>query len=94
MIVSSDRMPEPPTVRRRRGHAAASDEPVDWRCNRGDRVQNLSKRFGTFQAVNDVSFEVPAGQLVALLGPVGLGQEHDPADHRRAWSRPTRATSS
>ena len=47
-------------------------------------VRNLSKRFGSFQAVDGVSFEVPAGQLVALLGPVGLGQEHDPADHRRA----------
>ena len=47
-------------------------------------VRHLSKRYGTFQAVDDVSFDVPAGQLVALLGPVGLGQEHDPADHRRA----------
>ena len=37
-------------------------------------VKNLSKRFGGFQAVNDVSFEVPAGQLVALLGPSGSGK--------------------
>jgi sulfate transport system ATP-binding protein len=37
-------------------------------------VKNLSKRFGTFQAVDDVSFEVPAGQLVALLGPSGSGK--------------------
>ena len=37
-------------------------------------VRNLSKRFGSFQAVNDVSFEVPAGQLVALLGPSGSGK--------------------
>lgn len=37
-------------------------------------VRNLSKRFGQFQAVNDVSFEVPAGQLVALLGPSGSGK--------------------
>jgi sulfate/thiosulfate transport system ATP-binding protein len=37
-------------------------------------VRNLSKRFGSFQAVNDVSFEVPSGQLVALLGPSGSGK--------------------
>jgi len=37
-------------------------------------VRNLSKRYGTFQAVNDVSFDVPAGQLVALLGPSGSGK--------------------
>jgi sulfate/thiosulfate transport system ATP-binding protein len=37
-------------------------------------VRNLSKRYGTFQAVDDVSFDVPAGQLVALLGPSGSGK--------------------
>jgi sulfate transport system ATP-binding protein len=37
-------------------------------------VRNLSKRYGTFQAVDNVTFEVPAGQLVALLGPSGSGK--------------------
>jgi sulfate transport system ATP-binding protein len=37
-------------------------------------VRNLSKRFGDFQAVDGVSFDVPAGQLVALLGPSGSGK--------------------
>jgi sulfate transport system ATP-binding protein len=37
-------------------------------------AKNLMKRFGSFQAVNDVTFEVPAGQLVALLGPSGSGK--------------------
>ncbi len=40
----------------------------------GIAVRNLSKRFGDFQAVADVSFEVPEGQLVALLGPSGSGK--------------------
>src|SRR5580704_7407692 len=42
--------------------------------NVGIVVRNLSKRFGSFHAVDDVSFEVPAGQLVALLGPSGSGK--------------------
>src|SRR3954469_20722199 len=37
-------------------------------------VKNLAKRFGSFRAVDDVSFEVPGGQLVALLGPSGSGK--------------------
>ena len=37
-------------------------------------VRGLSKKYGSFQAVDDVSFEVQAGQLVALLGPSGSGK--------------------
>jgi len=37
-------------------------------------VQNVSKRFGSFVALDNVSFSVPAGQLVALLGPSGGGK--------------------
>jgi sulfate transport system ATP-binding protein len=38
------------------------------------RVENLAKRFGSFQAVDHVTFAVPAGELVALLGPSGSGK--------------------
>jgi sulfate transport system ATP-binding protein len=38
------------------------------------RVEHLSKRFGSFVAVDDVSFEVESGLLVALLGPSGSGK--------------------
>jgi sulfate transport system ATP-binding protein len=37
-------------------------------------VRSLSKRFGQVRALEDVSFEVPAGSLMALLGPSGGGK--------------------
>ncbi|HKT83755.1 MAG TPA: ATP-binding cassette domain-containing protein, partial [Solirubrobacterales bacterium] len=40
----------------------------------GISVEGASKRFGDFQALNDVSIEVPNGSLTALLGPSGSGK--------------------
>ena len=37
-------------------------------------VQHVTKRFGGFTALKDVSFRVPSGELVALLGPSGSGK--------------------
>ena len=37
-------------------------------------VKNLTKKFGSFVAVDDISFEVPAGQIFAFLGPNGAGK--------------------
>jgi ABC-2 type transport system ATP-binding protein len=37
-------------------------------------VQNLSKRFGAQAAVDQLSFEVSAGQIVGFLGPNGAGK--------------------
>lgn len=37
-------------------------------------VQHLTKRYGRFTAVNDLSFEVQKGQIVGFLGPNGAGK--------------------
>jgi sulfate transport system ATP-binding protein len=37
-------------------------------------VNAISKHFGDFTALNDVSLEVPEGSLTALLGPSGSGK--------------------
>jgi len=40
----------------------------------GILVENVSKHFGSFQAVEDVNLEIKSGSLVALLGPSGSGK--------------------
>ncbi len=40
----------------------------------GIAVENVSKCFGSFQAVDRVSLEIGSGALVALLGPSGSGK--------------------
>jgi sulfate transport system ATP-binding protein len=37
-------------------------------------VRNVSKQFGSFQALDDVSIDVDGGSLTALLGPSGSGK--------------------
>ncbi|MFP5247496.1 MAG: ATP-binding cassette domain-containing protein [Thermoanaerobaculia bacterium] len=37
-------------------------------------VQNVTRRFGTFTAVDNVSFELPRGKVFGFLGPNGSGK--------------------
>tara|TARA_Y100000052_G_scaffold26426_2_gene31365 strand:+ start:29111 stop:30067 length:957 start_codon:yes stop_codon:yes gene_type:complete len=38
------------------------------------QLSNVTKRFGSFTAVHDVSFSLPSGQIVGFLGPNGAGK--------------------
>ena len=38
------------------------------------QIQNISKRFGSFQALQDISIDIQSGELIALLGPSGSGK--------------------
>jgi len=38
------------------------------------RIQNLTKRFDSTKALDDVSFDVPQGSIFGLLGPNGAGK--------------------
>jgi len=40
----------------------------------GIQIRGVTRRFGAFAALDDVTFDVPRGELVALLGPSGSGK--------------------
>ena len=37
-------------------------------------VKGITKRYGSQLAVDDVSFEIPGGQIVGFIGPNGAGK--------------------
>ena len=46
------------------------------------QVENVSKHFGEFKAVDDVSFDIEKGTVYGLLGPQRRRQnDHHPDDH-------------
>lgn len=38
------------------------------------QVENITKKYGSFVAVNDISFEIDEGEIVGFLGPNGAGK--------------------
>ena len=37
-------------------------------------VKNITKKYGSFMAVNDISFTINDGEVVGFLGPNGAGK--------------------
>jgi sulfate transport system ATP-binding protein len=51
-----------------------AERPEEEHGRVGISVRNVTKRFGSFVAVDNVNLEVPHGGLLALLGPSGSGK--------------------
>lgn len=58
------------------GDAASLAEPMPPATTATPAIsaENLSKIYGSFAAIRDVTFSIPPGQVVAFLGPNGAGK--------------------
>ena len=54
-------------------------------------IANIKKSFGRTQVLNDISLDIPSGQMVALLGPSGSGKNHPAANYRRSGASDQRS---
>ena len=54
--------------------ARPDDRPTPASAEALVNVRNLTRRFGNFVAVNNISFDIPRGQIFGFLGPNGCGK--------------------
>ena len=57
------------------------------------QLERVSKRFGQFVAVHEADFGIARGEFFAMLGPVRLREDDDPAHDRRVRGTLRRARS-
>ena len=67
---------ERPTLTAGPAPSAVGDAPAPWRADRPPAiaVRDLQKRYGTVEAVRDVTFEIAQGEIFGLIGPDGAGK--------------------
>ncbi len=64
----------------RLGHDGRLPTSIDirWRDDMSDQLmieaRGLTKQYGSFMAVRDVTFQIPKGEVVVFLGPNGAGK--------------------
>src|ERR1700733_1332982 len=54
--------------------AASCGERRELEHSMSIHAVNITKKFGNFTALENVSLDIPSGELVALLGPSGSGK--------------------
>ncbi len=65
---SSPSSPLPSSLSKKSSSSSSSSTDILLRCD------NLTRKFGTFTAVDNVSFEIPRGKVFGFLGPNGSGK--------------------